>query len=109
MGLLIWRFYCIILYVFSQRLIDLRSFTGVNLADVQKVYVGFGERGNIATPGGGGTVIFDEFKLRAPGPNGTADVWVEDLYNDGTVNFKDLAVLAGRYLDEEWDGIWPVL
>ena len=89
--------------------IDLRAFTGVNLADVQKVYVGFGERGNITTPGGGGTVIFDEFKLRSPGIHSIPDVWAEDLYNDGTINFKDLAVLAGRYLDIESDGTWPQL
>jgi len=43
--------------------IDLRSFAGVTLSDVQKDYIGFGERGNTTTPGGPGTVVIDEIKL----------------------------------------------
>ena len=89
--------------------IDLRSFTGVNLADVQKVYIGFGERGNITTPGGGGTVIFDEIKLRTPGLHRPKENLVEDLYDDSVINFKDLYILANKYLAIEDDGMWPQL
>ena len=97
--------------------IDLRSFTGVNLADVQKVYIGFGERGKVndgsraGAPEGKyeGTVVFDEIKLRIPGLHMTKEQFSGDLNNDDTIDFKDLAILANNYLKIEFDGMWPIL
>jgi len=89
--------------------IDLRSFAGVNLGNVQKVYIGFGERGNVTTAGGTGTVLIDEIKLRVPGPYMPPDAWPEDVNNDGVVDLKDLAALANRYAQVEYDGTWPIL
>ena len=89
--------------------IDLRTFAGVALDDVQKIYIGFGERGNTTTPGGTGTVIFDEIKIRIPGLHDTPDNFDEDLNDDGVIDFKDLSVLTNKYLAIEDDGMWPQL
>ncbi|MHC4501332.1 MAG: hypothetical protein ACYS21_19745, partial [Planctomycetota bacterium] len=46
--------------------IALSDFNDVNLACVEKVYIGFGDRSNLypgGTPGGSGTVYFDDIRL----------------------------------------------
>ena len=95
--------------------IDLRRFSGVNLDDVQKVYIGFGQRGltnngsRSGSPDYSGTVVIDEINVVLPGLYGdTPKILVEDVYSDGVINLKDLAVLANRYLEEEDDGTWPI-
>ena len=97
------------LEIYKSWAIDLRSFAGVNLGNVQKVYIGFGERDNITTAGGTGTVLIDEIKLRVPGLYRPQEDFVEDLYNDGVINFKDIAIFAGKWRVIEYDGIWPEL
>jgi hypothetical protein len=111
--------------------IELRDFTGVDLTDVNKVYVGFGDRDNAAAPGGSGMVYFDDLRLYPPkcvaeyGPAADlsgdcvvdykdlkimAGQWLDtggvaaDLYEDDTVDFTDYAVLADGWLDAE---LWP--
>ncbi|MEJ2700897.1 MAG: PA14 domain-containing protein [Sedimentisphaerales bacterium] len=39
---------------------------GVNLADVDKIAIGLGAKGNVAAPGGKGTVYFDDIRLYRP-------------------------------------------
>jgi len=36
---------------------------GVDLTDVDKIIIGFGTKGNTTTPGGSGTVLFDDIRL----------------------------------------------
>ncbi len=43
--------------------IDLASFTGVDLKNVTQISIGFGNENNTTTPGGSGTVYFDEIRL----------------------------------------------
>ncbi len=75
--------------------IKLSDFTGVNLANVKKLYVGFGDRTNPAT-GGAGTVYFDDIKLyRSRCIN---KPW-EDLNDDCVVDFKDFATMANSWLE----------
>ncbi|MHC4573705.1 MAG: hypothetical protein ACYS76_06185, partial [Planctomycetota bacterium] len=103
---------------------------GVALEDVNKVYIGFGERGNDTVPGGWGQVYFDDIRLCLPicvGPAPRADLsgdcvvdfvdlgimtrrWLDegelaaDLYVDGKINLRDYAVFAESWLE---DGRWP--
>jgi len=45
--------------------IPLQAFTdqGVDLTDVDKIAIGFGNRGNLTVPGGSGRVLFDDIRL----------------------------------------------
>ena len=84
--------------------IDLEQFSGVNLADVRKIYIGFGDRDNPVS-GGAGVVYFDDIRLYQPrcipalGPAGD----VAEPF-DCKVNLLDFAVMASGWLD---DGLWP--
>jgi len=84
--------------------IDLDEFTDVDLTDVQKIYIGFGDRNN-PQPGGAGVVYFDDLLLFQPrcipalGPAGD----IAEPF-DCKVNFLDFAVMAGGWLDE---GLYP--
>ena len=115
--------------------IELTDFSGTNLAAVEKMYIGFGDR-NDPVPGGSGVVYFDDIALSEPTciPSlrsisfGLADMsddciisladlsilaneWLSsdsitaDLYTDGIVDFKDFALLAASWLETE--GMWP--
>jgi len=76
--------------------IALRDFgdAGVNLGDVNRLYIGFGDRDN-PQPGGRGSVYVDDIQLyprrcTLPGPQA-------DLTSDCVVEFKDYAVLANQW------------
>ncbi len=79
--------------------IDLQDFNngGVDLTDVNTVYIGFGDRYNLFIPGGTGTVYFDDISLYPPrcvpeyGPVG-------DVSGDCVVDFKDLEIMSGEWL-----------
>jgi len=49
----------------TQWIVPLQEFAdqGINLANVDKIAVGLGSRGNAATPGGSGTVFIDDIRL----------------------------------------------
>jgi hypothetical protein len=113
--------------------IDLADFAGVNLADVNSIAIGFGDRNN-PQAGGAGKMYFDDFALYRPKcvldkvTLSEADLnsdcvvdfrdleimtgdWLvdvpglaADLNVDDTVDFKDYAVLADQWLDEQ---MWP--
>jgi len=80
--------------------IDLDEFTDVDLTDVRKIYIGFGDRYN-PVAGGAGVVYFDDMLLYQPrcipalGPAGD----IAEPF-DCKVNFLDVAALAGGWLDE---------
>ena len=113
--------------------IDLQDFNdaGVDLTDVNKVYIGFGDRDNLWFSGGEGIVYFDDIILYPPrcvpkyGPVGDisgdcivdiadleimVDEWLDsgnaaaDVYVDNKVDFKDYAVLVGSWLEMK---LWP--
>ncbi|HUT31411.1 MAG TPA: LamG-like jellyroll fold domain-containing protein [Sedimentisphaerales bacterium] len=75
--------------------IELRDFNegGVDLADVNRLYIGFGNRDS-PVPGGWGTVYFDDIRLyicRSGGLDG-------DISGDCVVDLRDLAVMAAEWL-----------
>ncbi len=108
----------------------LSDFTDVNLSDINNIYLGFGDAE--ISGGGKGTVYFDDIRLYSSkcvtefGPAADIsgdcivdyfdveimayewlsedDVLVADLYLDGSVNFRDYAVLMNAWLDEQ---LWP--
>ncbi len=47
--------------------IDLQAFTGVNLANVNTIAIGFGDKNNLQA-GGSGLVFFDDIRLYRPAP-----------------------------------------
>jgi len=107
--------------------IDLNDFSDVNLADVQRIYLGIGTKDNPTPGGGSGLVYIDDIRLYPsrcldrPAGDFTCDcvvdyrdlkimtdVWLytgclrADLYEDvnDIINFKDFAVLADNWLEE---------
>jgi hypothetical protein len=118
----------------TQWRIDLNDFTGVDRDDVQKMYIGFGNKGG-PTISGSGTVYIDDIRLypaecylpELPDWPGHADLvpdcsidnadldvlvnsWLQsdpanNLYGDDTIDFEDIAELA-KYWGEQQD-LWP--
>jgi hypothetical protein len=74
--------------------IKLSDFNGVNLSNVKKFYIGFGDRSNPAA-GGSGTVYFDDISLY---PSRCLYKPLEDLNDDCVVDFKDFAIMAGNWM-----------
>lgn len=109
--------------------INLHDFTDVNLANVTRIAIGFGD-GTPPLGLGEGTVYFDDIRLYPsecfedrPAADFNIDCIVDfkdlkvmaqswlyfdvpialpaDLYNDDRINFKDFAVLADSWLDQQ--------
>jgi hypothetical protein len=83
--------------------IDLQDFNngGVDLTDVNTVYIGFGDRDNWLIPGGTGTVYFDDIHLYPPRcilSLRSEELAVVDLSNNCIVDFADVDVMAGQWL-----------
>jgi hypothetical protein len=74
--------------------IKLSDFTGVNLSNVKKFYIGFGSRSNPAA-GGSGTVYFDDIRLY---PSRCLYKPLVDLNDDCVVDFKDFAIMAKNWM-----------
>ncbi|MHC4205360.1 MAG: hypothetical protein ACYSTT_11975, partial [Planctomycetota bacterium] len=51
--------------VWTEWIIPLQAFTdqGINLTDVDRIAIGLGTKGNMATPGGSGKMYFDDIRL----------------------------------------------
>ena len=85
-------------------LIDLGEFgdANVDLSNVRRVYIGFGDRDNHPNPGGSGKVYFDDIRLYpARCLLGRPE---SDLNGDCVVNFEDFAVIVAEWLNS---GMWP--
>jgi hypothetical protein len=80
--------------------IDLKEFEddGVNLADVNSVAIGLGDRDN-PQAGGSGLMYFDDIRLYRPRcvPD-KLTVSQADLNSDCTVDFRDLKIMIGDWL-----------
>jgi len=52
----------------TELIIPLQAFTdqGINLANVDRIAIGIGTRGNIAIPGGSGKMLIDDIRLNLP-------------------------------------------
>ena len=74
--------------------IKLTDFTGVNLANIKKFYLGFGDR-NHPVAGGTGTVYFDDIRLH---PSRCINKPWEDLNDDCVVDFKDFTIMANNWM-----------
>jgi len=80
--------------------IDLKEFSaqGVNLTDLDKMAIGFGDKAH-PQPGGAGTMYFDDIRLYVPRciPDKVAAL-AGDLTNDCVVDMADLEVMANDWL-----------
>jgi len=79
--------------------IDLQDFndSGVTLTDINKVYIGFGDRDEPWVPGGVGVVHFDDiilYPIRCVPEYGPAG----DVSGDCVVDFTDLEIMAAEWL-----------
>jgi len=74
--------------------IKLTDFSGINLANIKKFYIGFGDRNNPVT-GGTGTVYFDDIRLY---PSRCLYKPLVDLNDDCVIDFKDFAIMAGNWM-----------
>ena len=84
--------------------IDLSDFTTVNLASVQTVYIGFGERGNYDWPfiQLAGTVYFDDLRVYPPRCVPSKAPKAALLSGDDClIDEKDVAVMAADWLDRD--------
>jgi hypothetical protein len=54
----------------TQWVIPLQAFAdqGINLSNIDKIAIGLGTRGNMATPGGSGKIFIDDIRLLKPAP-----------------------------------------
>ena len=87
---------------FTEWPIDLKKFSdkGVNLTDVNKISIGFGNRDN-PQPGGSGTVYFDDIRLYQPRCLPSVLKSQGDLNNDCAVDYVDLQIMASGWLEAD--------
>jgi len=74
---------------------------GVNLPDVNNIYIGFGIRGNLnpgGTPGGWGLVYFDDIRLYPPKCVPWLAKPIADFDNSCVVDFDDFTVLGNQWM-----------
>jgi hypothetical protein len=84
--------------------IDLKDFKdqGINLADVNSIAIGFGDRDN-PVAGGAGKVYFDDIRLYQERyvPD-KVEPFTADFTGDGVVDFADLEIMVGDWLDGDY-------
>ena len=76
--------------------IALEDFSNVDLTNVKKIYIGFGDRDNHPSPGGSGLLYFDDFRLYKCRPGTLAG----DSNGDCVIDFRDFAIVASEWLCE---------
>ena len=74
--------------------IALSDFAGLDLSNVTKIFIGFGDRLN-PQAGGTGTVYIDDIQLH---PRRMLQPPKSDLTGDNLVNFEDFAIFAQKWL-----------
>ncbi|MDD5327227.1 MAG: SBBP repeat-containing protein [Phycisphaerae bacterium] len=91
-----WQFWSIELHDFENG--------GVNLADVNKLTIGFGD-GNEPLGSGSGWVYFDDVGLYVPR---CLDEPIADITGDCVVDFEDLKLLAFHWLEQEGNPVGDI-
>ena len=77
---------------------------GVDLTNVTTLAIGFGNQAN-TTPGGSGTVYFDDIRLYKPRCIPSLRKPAGDLDNDCDVDYDDLDVMAGDWLESDYSTV----
>jgi len=80
--------------------IDLADFDGVNLADVNAIAIGLGNRDN-PQPGGSGKMYFDDIRLYRPRCLASLARPDADFNNDCVVDDLDLEIMAAEWLKSD--------
>jgi len=83
--------------------IPLSSFTGIDLDNVQKLYIGFGDRDEPAS-GGMGIVYFDDIRLYPARCVPSILQPAGDLDDDCDADYDDLDIMAGDWLVSDYTG-----
>ncbi|HUT28935.1 MAG TPA: Calx-beta domain-containing protein [Sedimentisphaerales bacterium] len=79
---------------------------GVDLSDIRKIYIGFGDRENFnpgGTPGGTGVVYFDDIRLYPRKCAASLAKPAADFDSNCFVDFRDLAILGSQWLQSPGD------
>jgi len=84
--------------------IPLSSFTGVTLTDVRRIYIGFGERGNVTTKSGKGIMYLDDIRLYPARCVPELLKPEADLDNDCDVDYDDLDVMTADWVESDYTG-----
>jgi len=85
--------------------IDLNDFydQGVELTDVNRIYIGFGDRDD-PCEGGSGEMYFDDIRLYTPEfVPGKLPPWQADFVYDGFIDYSDLGVMVNYWLQTPTD------
>jgi hypothetical protein len=85
--------------------IPLSSFTGVTLTDVKRIYIGFGQRGNVTTKSGKGRMYFDDIRLYPARCVPELLKPEADLDNDCDVDYDDLDIMTADWVESDYTGI----
>jgi hypothetical protein len=83
------------------QLSDFSDINEVNLKSVSKIYIGFGDE---ASPGGSGTVYFDDIRLY-PARCVAAYAPAGDVDGDCIVNLADVNIMGSDWLETDYTGI----
>lgn len=80
--------------------IELKKFTSIDLSNITKLYIGFGDRYNHPKAGGSGKVYFDDIRLYPPRCVPARAKPAGDFNNDCLVNYEDLVAMTDDWLEE---------
>ena len=83
--------------------IDLATL-GVDLTNVTNLAIGFGNQAG-TTPGGSGTVHFDDIRLYIPRCVPSLKKPAGDLDNDCDVDYDDLDIMVGDWLESDYSAV----
>ncbi|MHC4864329.1 MAG: S8 family serine peptidase [Planctomycetota bacterium] len=81
--------------------LDLQDFTGVDLTDVNNLYIGFGIRSNPVVRGGYGIVYFDDVRLCRPFCRPHIARPTADLSGNCRVAWEDIRIMAADWLNTD--------
>ena len=82
----------------------LTDFSGITLTAVKRMYIGFGDRYNHPTPGGFGTVYFDNIRLYQPkcvASRRSPALAAVDFSENCIIDFGDVKIVADDWLDAD--------
>jgi hypothetical protein len=79
--------------------IELKKLTSIDLSNITKLYIGFGDRYNHPVPGGKGIVYFDDIRLYPPRCVPARAKPAGDINSNCIVDYADLVTMTDEWLN----------